>query len=245
MNRHYLKDYIALSNEFRKSNSSIESTEKIYDLLYELENANRVKEDNLILSNVYVLLGFYRSAYEIFKEIADLNNKKDVSKLYVMEQKAKSYENNFIIKDIRKYREKKKQAKLDLNHFNVSEENQNKFEISQKDIVIFNKNIKDEISVYIPDSDIEKYSDALITHINWLSDCKNELIAFYNQNNVFTDENADNDWYDTLEVYSIKIKITDFGDIDTLVSAGDDFFQDHILDVEMTNRTITSMNYNG
>lgn len=245
MKRNYLKEYIEFSNEFRKSNHSKDSTEKIYNLLYELENATREKEDNLVLSNVYILLGFHRSAYEVFKEIADLNNKKDVSKLYVMEQKAKSHENNFIIKDIRKYRAKKEQSKLTLNDFTISEEDQNKFEIPQTDIIIFNKVVKDRISIYLSNADIEKYSETVIPHINWLSDCKNELIGFYNQNNEFTDEKANNDWYDTLEVYSIKITITNSGNIDTLVSAGDDFFQDHILDVEMTNRTITSMNYDG
>ncbi|CAA9200220.1 hypothetical protein [Flavobacterium collinsii] len=245
MERKYLKEYIEFSNEFKKSNNSKESTERIYDLLYELEDINRVKEDNLVLSNIYLLLGFYRSAYEVFTEIADLDNKKDVSKLYVMEQKAKSHENNFIIKDVRKYREKKEMSKLTLIDFSTSEGDQNKFEIPQKDIIIFNKKVKDRIFIYLSSADIQKYSDAVIAHIYWLSNCKNELIEFYNQNDDFTEEKANNDWYDTLEVYSIKITITDSGDIHTIASTGDDFFQDHILDVEITNRTIASMNYDG
>ena len=98
MEKNFLKQYIEFSNAFRKSNGSKESVENIYNLLYELENVNKTKEDNLVLSNVYILLGFHKSAYEVFKETVELSNNKEVSKLYVMEQKAKSHENNFIIK---------------------------------------------------------------------------------------------------------------------------------------------------
>lgn len=244
MEKNYLKQYIEFSNAFRNSNSSKESVENIYDLLYELENVDRSKEDNLVLSNVYVLLGFHKLAYQIFKETADLSNKKDVSKLYVMEQKAKSHGNNFIIKDIRKFKEKRELPKLALSDFKTSIEDNDKFEIPETDIVIFNKNIKGKISIYIPDSDIEKYSDTLFEHINWLADCKNELIEFYNQNNEFTIEQANDDWYDTLDIYSIQLTISP-QNIETLISAGDTFSQDHILDIELTNRVIVSMNYDG
>ena len=101
MEKNFTKNYIEISNEFRKSNASKESVEKLYDLLYDLENSTRSKNDDLTLSNVYSLLGFHLSAYEVFKSIADLNDKKSTSKLYVMEEKAKSHKNNFVIKDIR------------------------------------------------------------------------------------------------------------------------------------------------
>lgn len=66
-----MKEYIEYSNEFRKSNGSKESVEKMYDLLYELESIEKNKQESLVLSNVYILLGFHRSAFEIFKEAAD------------------------------------------------------------------------------------------------------------------------------------------------------------------------------
>ena len=245
MEKNYLKQYIEFSNAFRKSNSSKESVENIYDLLYELEDVDRTKEDNLVLSNVYILLGFHKSAYEVFKETVDLSNSKEVSKLYVMEQKAKSHGNNFIIKDIRKLKEKKELPKLTPSDFQISKEDKRKFEIPQKEIVIFNKNIKGKISIYTPDLDIEKYSDIIFEQLNWLADCKNELIEFYNQNNEFIDEKANDDWYDTLDIYSIQLTINNSSDIETLISAGDTFSQDHILDIELTNRTVISMNYDG
>lgn len=245
MNRNYLKEYIEFSNEFRKSNGSQQSVEKVYDLLYELEKLSKTKDENLVLSNVYILLGFHKSAYEIFKETADLNNKKDVSKLYVMEQKAKSHGNNFIIKDLRKTREKKKQTKLIISDFVVSESDPDKFEIPEKEIVIFNKSIKRKIKIYLPDSDIKKYTEIISEYLYWLADFKNDLIAFYNQNNEFTEQQADDNWYDSLDIYRVVITIKKSGEIDTFIATGDIFSQDHILDFEITNKTITSMNYDG
>ncbi|WP_433816003.1 hypothetical protein [Flavobacterium johnsoniae] len=135
--------------------------------------------------------------------------------------------------------------KLTLSDFQISKEDKGNFEIPQKEIVIFNKNVKGKISIYTPDLDIEKYSDIIFEHLNWLADCKNELIEFYNKNNEFTEELANDDWYDTLDIYSIQLTINNSSDIETLISAGDTFSQDHILDIELTNRTIISMNYDG
>jgi len=239
-----MKEYIEFSNEFRKSNGSRESVEKMYDLLYELESIEKSKEENLVLSNVYILLGFHKSAFEIFKDVADSKNSKDVSKLYVLEQKAKSYQNNFIIKDLRKYREKQKSSKLITSDFSKLKDDA-VFEVSENKAVIFNKTKTGEISIYIPNSDFENYSDKIIEHIFWLGDCKNNLIKFYNENNDFTEETADDDWYDNLEIYRTRITIDNSGNIETIVSIGDHFSQDHILDIEMENKTIVSMNYDG
>lgn len=244
MNRDYTKDYIELSNEFRKSNASKESVEKLYDLLYELEKTNRTKQDDLVLSNIYSLLGFHESANEVFKTVADLSNRKDVSKIYVLEQKAKSHKDNFIIKDIRKYREKREQPKLELSDFIASKNHKNQFKIVNKEIIIFNKIIKeDTISIELPSEHIENYSGKILNYINWLNDCKTELIDFYNKE--YNEDKANEDWYDTLVIYSTRIIIEESGFIFCSISGGDDFYQDHLLDIEITNDVITSMDYNG
>ena len=245
MERNYLRDYIEFSNEFKKSYDSKESVVKIYDLLHELENLYKTKEQKLVLSNVYTLLGYHRSAYEIFKETVGSNNTKEVSKLYVLEQKAKSHENNFIIKDVRKVKEKKQQTKLVLSDFVTTENDPDKFEIPQKEIVIFNKTIKGKIRIFLPDSDFRKYADAISEYLSWLADCKKDLIEFYNQNNEFTDKQADDDWYNTLDIYRAVITIKKSKDIEAFVATGDTFSQDHILDFEIANKTIISMNYDG
>lgn len=242
MNSHYKKNYVELSTAFRKTNASTESVEKLYDLLYELENANRTKQDDLVLSNVYSLLGFHKSAFEVFKEVADLNNRKEVTKLYVMEEKSKSHKNNFIIKDIRKYREKKEQPKLELSDFVKSKSNDNKFKITNKNSIVFNK-LTDKVSVYLPNGHIENYLDEIINYINWLGNCKKELIDFYNKEN--DEDRANDDWYDTLVVYRTQIVIEESGAVFCSISGGDDFYQDHLLDIEIINHTIMSMNYNG
>lgn len=247
MNRDYLKDYIEFSNEFRKSNSSKESISKLYDLLYEMKNIERTKKDDLVLSNLYSLLEFHESAYETFKIVADLSNKKDISRLYVLEQKAKSHKNNFIIKDVRKYREKKKQPQIELNDFKLSKKHENKFKITDKKLVVFNKiTKKGKVSIYLPNDNITLFLDKIIDYITWLGNCKNDLIDFFNNEG---DENAinkaDNNWFDTLEIYRVEITIDDFGSIFTSITAGDDFYRDHLLEIEIDKRSITSMGYNG
>ena len=248
MDRNFTKDYIEISNEFRKSNASKESTEKLFDLLYDLENSTRTKNDDLTLSNVYSLLGFHLSAYEIFKSNADLNDKKTTSKLYVMEEKAKSHKNNFAIKDFRKYRQKNQQTKLIKTDFKFSETEKNTLTIIDKDITIFNKVVKNEkIEIgFYGNHNIEDYIEKIIDYIFWLGDCKKELIKFYNKElSEETDEKADNDWYDTLEVYSVNIGIAENGKLFAEISVGDDFASDHILDIEIEEQKITEMNYDG
>ncbi len=105
--KNYQKEYIEISTEFRNSKKSNESIGKLYDLLYEMEKIERTDNENKILSNLYSLLGYHLFSYETYKPLVDLTNKKDVKRLYVLEQKAKSHGNNFIIKDIRKFRKKK------------------------------------------------------------------------------------------------------------------------------------------
>ena len=245
MNKNYMKEYIEFSNEFRKSNSSRESVEKIYDLLYELESIEKSKQENLVLSNVYILLGFHRSAYETFKEAADSKKTKDASKLYVLEQKAKSHENNFVIKDLRKLRGEKENVQLVLSDFSQSKKDEKKFKIKNKHIVVFNKVLeKGKFSIYLPNNRIKEYFDKIVEHINWLSNCKNELIDFYNKEQFDLQIRADIDWYDTLELYRILIIIND-DDVFTSVTAGDDFYRDHLLEIELSGNKITSMNYNG
>jgi hypothetical protein len=242
IDRDYTKNYIELSTAFRKTNASTESVEKLYDLLYELENANRTKQDDLVLSNVYSLLGFHKSAYEVFKTVADLTNRKEATKLFVMEGKSKSHKDNFIIKDIRRYRKKKAQPKLELSDFVKSKSNDNKFKITNKNSVVFNK-LTDKVSVYLPNGHIENYLDKIINYINWLGNCKKELIDFYNKEN--SEDRANDDWYDTLVIYRTQIVIEESGVIFCSISGGDDFYQDHLLDVELMNHTIMTMNYNG
>lgn len=248
MERNFTKDYIEISNDFRKSKASAKSVEKLYDLLYDLESSSRTKNDNLTLSNVYSLLGFHQSAYEVFKSVTDLNDKKTTSKLYVMEEKAKSHKNNFVIKDVRKFRQKNGQTKLLATDFLVSETEENKFKIVDKDIIIFNKVLKNEkVEIFIyGNHQIEDYASKIIDYIFWLGDCKSELIAFYNSElSEDIQEDANDDWYDTFEVFGVRVIVGQNGNLYAEISIGDDLVPDHILDIEIEEQKLTGMNYDG
>ncbi len=248
MDKNFSKDYIEVSNEFRKSKGSKESVGKLYDLLEEMEKSNRTKNDDLTLSNIYTLFGFHQSAYEIFKSAADLTDRENASRLYVLEEKAKSHKNNFIIKDVRKLSGKNEKTKLLPTDFAIAKPDNSKFSIINKKVVIFNKVVKnDKIEIHLyGNHKFEDYADKIIGYIYWLGDCKNELIEFYNSElSEYTEETANDDWYDTLEIFSARIIVGQNGNLYAEISGGDDFSQDHILDIEIENETITSMNYDG
>jgi len=248
MQNNYQKRYIEVSNEFRKSKASKESVDKCYDLLYELEKADRTENDSLTLSNLYTLLEFHLSAYEIFKPLADMSNKKIVAKLYKMEKMATSHEDTFRIKDLRKLRKINKQTKLSTKDFKMSKREENQVDLVKKDLVIFNKIIKnDKIEIFIyGENKLEDYVEKLISYINWLSDCKKQLIDFYNKElSQYTEQTADSDWYHLLEFFSCRIIVGENGNLYAEITGGDNFQDDHLLDIEIENKEITEMRHDG
>ena len=250
MKKNYQKEYIDISTEFRKSNSSKDNLDKLFDLLYELEKVNRSKNEDKILSDIYTLLGFHLSAYEIYRPTVDLTNRKETKKLYTLEQKAKSHANNFTTKDIRKLREKKEQIKLLFEDFEIdtNEDDKNRFLLKNKDIVIFNKPLKhDKFEIYIYGEHTFKDCVAkIIKYIYWLGSCKNVLIEFYNSEmSEQIGETANEDWYDTMEVFNLRIIVGKNGKLFAEISGGDELMSDHILDIETEENKIIEMNYDG
>ncbi len=247
MSNDFQKRYIEVSGNFRKSNASAESLAQLYDLLYELEKAESNKTNLSILYNTYSLLGFHQSAYEVFKQIADTSNRKDQIKLHTLADKAASHKNTFIIKDIRKFREKFEAIQLKIEHFTLSDENDKQLLLNFSPIVIFNKKVESKrIKIHAPDQNIEQYIQSLKEHFNFLSDCKNELIQFYNNDfEKYNDAKADDDWFDLLEIYGLRIDINTDNNISSWISAGDSIEIDHILDIEIYNNFIEMMNYDG
>ncbi len=250
MGKNYQKEYIYISTEFRKSNNSRESLGKLFDLLYELEKVNKSQNEEKTLSDIYSLLGFHKSAYEVYKPTADLTNRKETKKLYTLEQKAKSHANNFAMKDIRKLHKKKEQIKLLPEDFQIdnNEENKNRFLLKNKDIVIFNKPLKyNKFEIYIyGNHKFEDYIAKIIEYISWLGDCRNPLIEFYNSElSGYTNDFANEDWYDTLDIFSTRVLVGQNGKLFSEISGGDEFMSDHILDIEIEERKITEMSYDG
>lgn len=256
------KSYIDASTAFRKLETPMEqvtdaSTGQLYDLLYQLEPKNRNAEENLILCNVYSLLEYHLSAYELFKTMANPENLKDKSKLYTMEQKAKSHKNTFAIKDIRtlKKKQKNKQYSFQLSDFVFSEEigEEKYYDLVQEEVIIFSQVLhRTDFRVFVhKDYALEKEFNRLLAYLNWLADAKETLIAYYNKEfSSYLEMEANQDWYDTLEVYSAEVGIMKGGRCFANIGAGDNYISDHILDIEFSedesgNPIVEEMGFNG
>ena len=93
---------------------------------------------------------------------------------------------------------------------------------------------------------LEKFFGEICAHVTLLGKCKTKLLAFYNARMAeHTGKMENDDWYDTLEIFSVRIWVGKNGEISSAVSAGDNYFQDHILDIEIEHETIVSMSYDG
>ena len=244
-----LKRYIDASNAFRKAGGSHEGAIALYDLLYDLQaKTQRTKEEERILADTYTLLEYHLSAYETFLRIADPTNYKEKSKLLVLEDKAKTHKNTFCIKDVRKLKAKKKPKTLKVADFEKVKDFESECEyiLSTKKVVIFNKEVEGEdFSFFInKETSLESCLHSINEYLEWLSDAKATLINYYNEHcRVYTPE-ADDNWYNTLEVYSGHLDIGSIG-ISAHISAGDIFSPDHLLEIDFEGKEITHIGWDG
>jgi len=245
MDKNFMQEYITLSKDFRETKSP-ESIDKLYSFLDELRLQENDKQATLVLSQVYSLLAFHKSAYETFLKTADKNNPKDTKKLFTMSELAKSHGDNFIVKNKLKKPVLPKTERLILSDFELKLENENftSFETDKK-LIIFGKLFDNEplklcLSKGVKlESCIEKIAD----YVQWLCDCKKILMKFYN-NNDFEDE-ANDDWYDSLEIIGVLLDVNEKEKIFATLNCGDDFWSDHILDIEIDDKKVVSMGYDG
>ncbi|WP_460485820.1 hypothetical protein [Capnocytophaga sp. HP1101] len=246
-----LKRYIDASNAFRKAGGSHESATGLYDLLYDLQTKrDRTKEEERILTDVYTLLEYHLSAYETFQRIADPANYKDKSKLVVLESKAKSHKDTFCIKDIRKLRVKHKQQSFQISDFEKVEEEfsleEFKYILSDKKVVIFNKEVEGKNFSFFVDKtlSIESCFNKIKDYLQWLSDAKTTLIDYYNEHCTEYTPKADDNWYDTLEVYSGSMWVGKEG-IAAHISGGDIYTIDHLMEIDFDDKQITDIGWDG
>ena len=244
-----LKRYIDASNAFRKAGASHEGAIALYDLLYDLQaKTQRTKEEERILADTYTLLEYHLSAYETFARIADTTNYKEKSKLLVLEDKAKTHKNTFCIKDVRKLKAKKKPKTLKVADFEKVKDFESECEyiLSTKKVVIFNKEVAGEdFSFFInKETSLESCLDSINKYLEWLSDAKAILINYYNEHCAEYTPQADDNWYNTLEVYSGHLDIGSIG-ISAHISAGDIFSPDHLLEIDFEGKEITHIGWDG
>ena len=244
-----LKRYIDASNAFRKAGGSHEGAIALCDLLYDLQaKTQRTKEEERILADTYTLLEYHLSAYETFLRIADTTNYKEKSKLLVLEDKAKTHKNTFCIKDVRKLKAKKKPKTLKVADFEKVKDFESECEyiLSTKKVVIFNKEVEGEdFSFFInKETSLESCLDSINKYLEWLSDAKAILINYYNEHCAEYTPQADDNWYNTLEVYSGHLDIGSIG-ISAHISAGDIFSPDHLLEIDFEGKEITHIGWDG
>ena len=241
-----LKRYIDASNAFRKAADYHEGAIALYDLLYDLQaKEERTLEEERILTDSYSLLGYHLSAYETFLRIADPTNYKEKSKLLVLEDKAKTHKNTFCIKDIRKLRVKRAQKPFDKEDFYLKEETSfgHQYKIQREKILIFNKELEgNRFELFIHSKiTFEECFSKIKEYLEWFATAKEVIINSFN--NEFKDYDvfpkADDNWYDTLEVYRMRIEVGEKG-LSANVEAAD-IYTDHLLIIEFEEKEITHM----
>ena len=238
-----MKRYADLSASFRNTKQSKESIEKLYEFLGEINGAAD-KTAQLVTSQVYSLLGYHKKAYDIFVSIADKSNRKDASRLFEMQQMATSHSDNFALK--RKPAPVQQRPELTINDF-VEETNHSPgeqvFAISGDNIIFGKPFKKNPLFVHIEGSlTLEAAFIEIAAYINWLETCKAQLIDFYNEN---FDDKAGDEWYDYLEIFGVRITLSEDRSLSAYITCGDDIASDHLLDVELVGTTVVSMSYDG
>jgi len=244
-----LKRYIDASNVFRKAKEPHQGAVALYDLLYDLQaKTERTKEEERILTDTYSLLEYHLLAYETFSRIADPTNYKEKSKLVVLADKAQTHKDTFCIKDIRKSKAKKKQKILKIEDFEKVEDFESACEyvLPTRKVVIFGREVEEEdFSFFInKETSLESCLHSINEYLEWLSDAKATLINYYNEHCTEYTPQADDNWYNTLEVYSGSIWVGG-KEISAHISAGDIFTPDHLLEIDFNDKEITDIGWDG
>lgn len=96
----------------------------------------------------------------------------------------------------------------------------------------------------------ESFIDGLNNYLLWLAGCKDILEEFYKKENKYMldewyDGELDPEWYDTLEIYSGTIDINAAGLMGATFSCGDNMDTDHLLMIEIQDKQIKEMWFDG
>lgn len=248
--KNYQKEYNELVKRFRENYNNRDISLELFDLLYTLQSIEQTQENKALQSNIYAVLEHWQTAYKLLLESVNTMDSKIQSKLFVFSEKAKTYKDTFGLKDIRKNRQKKESPIINLEDFVRKGDLSTIYSMDNISLVIFNKYCPtDKFNIHASSllSSIDKVE--LIEHIHWLSDIRELLIEFYNSTSnqylPFIEGVADDDWYDTLDVYSTTIKYRGIGEIETTVSIGDQFIKDHIIDLVIENKECIEMRFDG
>ena len=125
-------------------------------------------------------------------------------------------------------------------------ESECEYVLSTKKVVIFNKEVAGEdFSFFInKETSLESCLHSINEYLEWLSDAKTTLINYYNEHCAEYTPQADDNWYNTLEVYSGSIWVGG-KEVSAHISAGDIFTSDHLLEIDFDDKEITDIGWEG
>jgi hypothetical protein len=94
-----------------------------------------------------------------------------------------------------------------------------------------------ELSRYIP-----KINESL----RWIGgECREELIAHFNEHVDYREEKTGDRWYEALETDSVLIAVDRDGAVTAEIAGGDNFLPDHLMEIEFTGKKISRISYDG
>jgi hypothetical protein len=177
------------------------------------------------------------------------NERKQKAKIFDMEQMSKKHGDNFAVK-LKKKTEVNKEVNYSINDFSEKDIiGEYKKYVLNKNCIIFNRlfdNEPLEIELY-KNIEMSEYIAKINSYIYWLGEnCKKDMIKYYNKGiAIETEEDANDEWYEELEVFSVSITVSKNGKLGADITCGDNYWTDHILDIETIENKIFSMNYDG
>lgn len=242
--------YIQVSSHFKKSKASAESIEDLYDLIYEMERAEKNLDETIVLCELYNLIGLHIKTYRILNSLAVTakEEKKKADAQLKLDRDNRYKNTRFYYRDLREARMTKAPEHLSAEDFTVVKEEQ-VFSIafaSIKRLNLFNKYVKTtDISIYsesVPDQNI---LDSLIDFIHRLSECRQELIDFYNCSKIeHKIQQAGQEWFDGLDIMDVLIEIKGSEKICCHIAVSDYLSHNLGFELEIVNDTIISIVYN-
>jgi hypothetical protein len=247
------RNFNILSQEFKKSNASKESINKLYDLVYELNSRSRNLEENYILASTHRLLGNRHEAEQILEKVLEScvgRQKERPLKLFheIVHENKNFPRKDRIYRDLRDAEKIKTAPVLSFDNF-VTRQDHEEFITSLsgnvKNIVIFNKYVETKsIDIFSKKKPDEILILKLIYYFEWLAGVKADLMAFYEKTESdFKIRHDSATWFDGLEIWEVYIVITEDGIMETDLLIQDYYNHNSGFCLSLKDDIITDLEY--
>ena len=252
MENRFSKSFIQATSGFKKSTASVENIEKLYDLIYEMEKAEKNLDETIMLCKIYNLLGLNFITNKILDSIKLSSQNEEKRKLDAqkkLDKENKYKDTRFYYRDLRQAKIKKDAVTLSREDFVIISREDDTFKIEFAEIKrlnVLNKYVKTkDIYIYSKQTGNKPILDELIYFFHWLSECKEELINFYNSNKIECKiNNVGIEWFDGLDVWDLIIEIKEKEKIFCAILVTDYCNHNFGFELEINDNSIISIEYN-